>query len=660
MQEENLTQKQKFMNYDEIPSLVRMIPYSFILTHTQHSFMTKFPVSSGKPVTLRTVIYFLFAFCSIWFSPVFAEERTPSPGNKTYVISPNKGNDESSGTAQSPWKTFAPLNKLILAPGDRVEITSAGNLTESLSLSGGGTDKKPVIVKFAPGKYDWMPDKLLRRKLQISNTNDASTEDKAIAMDMENVKNLRIEGTGALFLCRGKMMTVHLKNSRNVVLSGIGFDYKRPTLSEYTAEEVHDKNAIISIHKDSDYALENGKVVWIGEGWKMNAGGYGQTYKRNPETLVRSGSPLGGIDKAEEISPGKLKVTYSNNPGFEKGVTYQNRDTRRDYCGVFCNRSENIFWINVKFHYMHGMGVINQFTKNISFKNLEFGPSKGSGRTCAAWADMLHFSGCGGKIIVDGTHFNGANDDAINIHGTYLRIVDVPSPKEVKVRFIHPQTFGFEAFVTGDQIEFVSHETLLPYGKARVKEAKLINEREMMLTLDSPVPGERKENDVIENITWTPSVHVKNCIVDAIPTRGFLLSTRKPILIENCIFNRTGMSAILVAADANSWFESGAVKNLTLRNNRFIECGEPVINFHPENGKRDEKSPMHSGINITNNIFELKGKQAISLKSTGNVKITGNTFINSKGNKNATLQDIITRDASPAYSAEKNTVKSVK
>lgn len=613
----------------------------------------------SRALSLRNMLCscFLLFVGSIWLTPAQAEERTQSPGNKTYVIAPNKGNDKGSGSSKSPWKTFAPLNKLILAPGDRVEITSPGPLTETLALTGGGTPKKPVIVRFTPGKYDWMPDNLLKRKLHISNTNDAANEDKAIAIDLTNAKNLRIEGSGAMFVCRGKMMTVHLDNARNIALSGIGFDYKRPSMSEYTAEEVNDKDAIISIHKDSDYAIENGKVVWIGEGWKMNAGGYGQTFRKNPETLVRSGSPLGGIDKAEEISPGKLKVTYSRNPGFEKGATYQNRDTRRDYSGVFCNRSENIFWLNVKFNYMHGMGVISQFTKNISFKNLEFAPAKGSGRTCAAWADMLHFSGCGGKIIVEDTHFQGANDDAINIHGTYLRIVEVPSSKEIKVRFIHPQTFGFEAFVAGDQIEFVNHETLLPYGKALVKEAKLINEKEMLLTLDTSVPSERRENDVIENITWTPSVHVKNCIVDSIPTRGFLLTTRKPILIENCIFNRTGMSAILVAADANSWFESGAVQNLTLRNNRFIECGEPVINFHPENSKREEKSPLHSDINITNNVFELKGKGAISLKSTGNVKISGNTFITNKDNKNASLQDIISRDGSPPYVAEKNTIK---
>lgn len=607
--------------------------------------------------SLFTATSLMCVLCFTSVLSVHAEERTLSPGGKTYHISPTGGSDAGDGSKQSPWKTFAPLNKLTLSPGDSVEVVTPGDLTETLNLAGGGTEKNPVTIKFASGRYDWWPDKLLTRKLAISNTNDVPQGDKAIAMELSHVKNLRINGPGALFFCRGKMTTVHLDHASNIVFNGIGFDYHRPTISEYKAEEVNDKDAVISIHKDSAYALENGKVVWIGEGWKAQAGGYGQTFRENPVTLLRSGTPLGDIERAEELSPGKLKVTFSQNPGFEKGVTYQNRETQRDYSGVFCNRSENIAWNDVKFHYIHGMGVVSQFSKNISFKKLTFAPRKDSGRTCAAWADMLHFSGCGGKILVDGVHFYGANDDPINIHGTYLRITEIISPKEIKVSFLHPQTYGFEAFTAGDEIEFVNNETLLPYGKSKVTQAKLVNDKEMILQLSNPVPAAYKKDDAIENITWTPAVHIKNCTVDAIPTRGFLLSTRKPVIVENCTFNRTGMSAILVAADVNSWFESGPAHNMTIRNNKFIECAEPVICFHPENAKGDEKAPLHSGIKISNNTFDLKGQSAVSLKSVGNVKLSRNTFLHPKTDKTLTLQDLVSRQYSPPFQSEKDTIK---
>jgi len=40
--------------------------------------------------------------------------------------------------------------------------------------------------------------------------------------------------------------------------------------------------------------------------------------------------------------------------------------------------------------------------------------------------------------------------------------------RKVKVRFMHPQTFGFMAFNSGDEIEFVRSDSLATYGANRV------------------------------------------------------------------------------------------------------------------------------------------------------------------------------------------------
>jgi len=61
-----------------------------------------------------------------------------------------------------------------------------------------------------------------------------------------------------------------------------------------------------------------------------------------------------------------------------------------------------------------------------------------------------------------------AHDDAINVHGTHLRIVERLVGRKVKVRFMHPQTFGFMAFNSGDEIEFVRSDSLATYGANRV------------------------------------------------------------------------------------------------------------------------------------------------------------------------------------------------
>ncbi|MGO8055828.1 hypothetical protein, partial [Rhizobium leguminosarum] len=42
------------------------------------------------------------------------------------------------------------------------------------------------------------------------------------------------------------------------------------------------------------------------------------------------------------------------------------RDTYRDNCGAFISLSKNIVLDNVKMYYMHGLGIVSQFSENIS------------------------------------------------------------------------------------------------------------------------------------------------------------------------------------------------------------------------------------------------------------------------------------------------------
>ena len=85
------------------------------------------------------------------------------------------------------------------------------------------------------------------------------------------------------------------------------------------------------------------------------------------------------------------------------------------------------------------------------------------------------------------------------------------------------------------------------------------------------------------------------------------------------------MSGILIADDARSWFESGRVRDVTIRNNNFMECGGPVILISPENDRNE--GYVHRNIAITNNRFQLTGTNAIFAKSVDGLKITDNLFL---------------------------------
>jgi len=171
----------------------------------------------------------------------------------------------------------------------------------------------------------------------------------------------------------------------------------------------------------------------------------------------------------------------------------------------------------------------------------------------------------------------------------------------------------------------------MTYGPNRVEEARLLNPKELLVTLQKPVPEEFQQNDVLENVTWTPEVEIRGCRVSRIPTRGFLITTRRRVLVEDNDFLTTHMSAILVEDDARGWYESGCVRDMTIRRNRFIRCGEPVIHINPRNTVTNDS--VHRNVRIENNEFVLRGATGVRARSTKGLRVTGNTIYSGRAAK---------------------------
>jgi hypothetical protein len=96
------------------------------------------------------------------------------------------------------------------------------------------------------------------------------------------------------------------------------------------------------------------------------------------------------------------------------------------------------------------------------------------------------------------------------------------------------------------------------------------------------------------------------------------------------------MSAVLIEADAEGWYESGPVRDVTIRNNEFIDCayqggpGNAIIAIHPSNKVADVKTPVHFNIRIENNIFKAFDYPILYAKSTQGLTFSDNTVIRTK------------------------------
>ena len=71
--------------------------------------------------------------------------------------------------------------------------------------------------------------------------------------------------------------------------------------------------------------------------------------------------------------------------------------------------------------------------------------------------------------------------------------------------------------------------------------------------------------------------------------RGTLFSTPRRTIVENNLFDHTSGTAILLCGDCNGWYETGACRDVIIRNNRFVnsltnmfQFTEAVISIYPE------------------------------------------------------------------------------
>ena len=540
----------------------------------------------------------------------------------TYYIDPIGGSDHRTGVSEDEgWRGFAPLQEHDLKSGDRVEILAPGAFDESLILRGGGSSSQPIIVSFAPGRYDLFPEGMERKKFNISNANSDSESEKVLAFYLKGVEHLHLEGKGATFFCRGKMIEICMEECDDIEVSGLSFDYHRPTVSEWKVVSAEDQEAEIEVHPDSTYELKDGQLTWVGEGWRESTG---LAQELIPETLEvwRRKDPLVGL-RIEELRSGRLRV-YGDH-GMTLGHIFQLRNPFRDCAGVFLNHSKNIVFEDVHFAFMHGMGVLCQFSENITLQSVKIAPREGSGRTSAAWADCTHFSGCRGKITLRDCLFHGAHDDAVNVHGTHLRVVEKIGEKEIKVAFVHNQTYGFQAFFQGDSIEYVHADSLEPFGVAEVENVEILSSREQLLTLSQPVPKDLRENDVVENVTWTPHVEIRGCRSEGIPTRGFLLTTRKKVVVCDNTFVSLD-HGIHIESDAEGWFESGCVREMLISGNRFQLGKGPAIRISPHTSVVN--SEVHQNIEVVENSFDLsKGYPAIEARGVKGLDVRKNKVL---------------------------------
>lgn len=505
-----------------------------------------------------------------------------------------------------------------------------------------------IVLRFSKGKYNFHETGSAERIYYISNHDQ--TNPKRVGIALEGFKHFTLEGNGAEFIFHGRMLPLSLLHSENCTLRDFSIDFAIPHITQIQILENNAEKGITfkpapwvnwRITKDSIFES-------YGNGWTAQPS-TGIAFEEETRHIVYNTSDLSFSTKGVSVTKdGTLIAPRWKDSRLIPGTTVAMRIWSRPTPGIFLSENRNTLINNVKVHYAEGMGLLAQLCDNLTLEG--FGIClKGDNdpRYFTTQADATHFSGCKGKIISRNGLYEGMMDDAINVHGTYLKVVKQIDNHTLVGRYMHSQSWGFKWGEAGDSVQFVRSKTMeitghpnhitaiVPFDRKQVAGA-----REFKITFrDAIDPAiSAQEGFGIENLTWTPEVEFSGNTIRNNRARGTLFSTPQKVVVENNLFDHTSGAAILLCGDCNGWYETGACRDVLIRKNRFINAltnqfqfTNAIISIYPEIPDLEgQKLFFHGGkegsILIEANEFDTFDVPILYAKSVDGLVFRNNTI----------------------------------
>jgi hypothetical protein len=495
-------------------------------------------------------------------------------------------------------------------------------------------------LTFPKGRYDFWTHRCIEKDYFESNTTDVNP--KRLAILVEHFNGLTIDCNGSDFVFHDRIQPFTVDSSSNIVIKNLSIDWDIPLTAQATVIQATGNVLDLQINAyESPYIIENDQLVFVGEGWKSAWNGT-MEFDRDKRIVVPQTGDHGCIRadgdlRVEELSKGTVRVhgNYKRTPTV--GNLLVLRHSKRDHAGIFIVDSRNIVLENIDVYHCAGLGILAQYSENLSFTNVNNIPNEKKGRILAGHDDGLQISNCKGDVTVNNCVFHALMDDPINVHGTSVRIIERVNDYTLRCRFMHEQSSGMTWARAGESIGFIDNRNMQTIASGTVKSYRRETKDDFEIIFTQPVPKEVMTEYALENLTWTCNFSISGSHFKSCRARGLLVSTPGKVVISDNVFESSG-SAILIPGDANGWFESGAVKDVTIKHNTFkspcmtsmYQFCEGVISVFPIIPQKNAATPFHRNIVITGNTFELYDFPVLYALSVDGIEFSKNKLVRSK------------------------------
>ena len=512
-----------------------------------------------------------------------------------------------------------------LRPGSTKNASKAwGKMWETIRSEHQSGDS--IVIRFQKGTYHFHEQGAAVREYYISNHDQ--TNPKKVGIALENINRMELDGGGAQFIFHGRMLPLSLLHSENCTLKNFSIDFANPHIAQVEIVENDPQRGVTfrpapwvqwRISKDSVFEA-------LGEGWTVRHG-WGIAFEKETKRIAYNTGDRGCPTKgAYRTKGGLVHAPAWKDAKLKPGMVFVMRGTGRPTPGIFLSENVNTRLENIRVHYAEGMGLLAQLCENVTLDSFNVClKGEEDPRYFTTQADATHFSGCKGTIVSQNGLYEGMMDDAINVHGTYLKVVRRIDDRTLIGRYMHGQSWGFRWGIPGDEVQFVKASTMETVGETNrivsiqpCDTGRTEGAREFRIVFEQTVGPlvHEEEGFGMENLTRTPQVVFAGNTVRNNRARGALFSTPKRVLVENNLFDHTSGTAILLCGDCNGWYESGACRDVQIRGNRFVNAltslyqfTNAVISIYPEIPELDKQQAYfhggkEGGIVIEDNVFD--------------------------------------------------------
>lgn len=235
------------------------------------------------------------------------------------------------------------------------------------------------------------------------------------------------------------MVPIAVTGSSDCTLRNFSVDFDNPQIAQVRILENRGDSGILFRPEEwVRYRISRDTVFeTYGEGWALRPSTGIAFDAATRHILYNTGDIFYNTKGIHETAEGLMAPQWKDSR-LTPGTVVAMRTWKRPAPGIFLYGNRNTSVCNVKVHYAFGMGLIAQLCDGITLDGFEVClRGEDDPRYFTTQADATHFSQCRGVITSVKGLYEGMMDDAINIHGIYLKIIRIEDERTVVGRYMH-------------------------------------------------------------------------------------------------------------------------------------------------------------------------------------------------------------------------------